>query len=54
MHDFHITKRLAISIVSIGALFGFAAGAAHAATDNGCQLGNNVEHVVYLQFDNVH
>ncbi len=52
MHTFRITKRLAISILSIGALFGVAPDAARAA--EGCRLTDGVTHVVHLQFDNVH
>jgi hypothetical protein len=31
-----------------------ARAAFHTATDNGCQLGNGVQHVVQITFDNVH
>jgi hypothetical protein len=44
-----------IALCSAGALVAlFLAGATESANAAGCNLGNGIKHIVYLQFDNVH
>jgi hypothetical protein len=43
-----------IALCTAGAIAAFLAAGAAPANAAGCQLGNGVSHIVYIQFDNVH
>jgi hypothetical protein len=43
-----------IALCSAGAIAAFLFAGAAPANATGCQLGNGISHIVYLQFDNVH
>lgn len=45
---------LALSLVTLPLQTSHAAQATTQIASNACQLGNGVQHVIYLQFDNVH
>src|ERR1700752_1861006 len=45
-----------IILVAVAAAAGVGLGqpASPAPSSNGCKVGNGIEHIVYIQFDNVH
>ena len=54
---FVLATLLTMTLGFVGLPFTQTIVSAHIATTNGCQLnspGGNVQHVIYIQFDNVH
>src|SRR5215831_6213140 len=49
-----VAAELAAAAVMLGAAQSASAAPAVAASPTGCQLANGIQHVIYLQFDNVH